>query len=503
VRLYWWKVDGRLFGGDTTFCTTKERMAECRLTLKSKAIASMIREWFDDLVLLSWALVAFSLYRRLSATQATLWIVLGAQMFLPVGVMMKFGILPQLDKGTIPNFCVLFGCMFIQRRRFQLWNQFGLVEVLILMYLVGPLISAELNGDTMVMGDLVLPGVGLYDGLSAVEAAFIFAIPFFIGRYFLRGSSDGAEIMHTLVVAGLIYSIPILFEIGFSPQLHFWIYGQYSHDPVQALRGGGYRPLVFMGNGLLASFFMMSTAVAAAALWRTKVRIAMLSSASVTAYLDIVLLLCKSLGAIVYCLILTPLIRFGTARTQTRFAVALVVVALSYPALRFYGLMPTTLIIDAGRLVSEERGGSMGFRFENEELLLNRMSERPIFGWGRYGRGRVYDAESGKDISITDGRWIVTMCSSGIFGFIAEFGLLAIGVFRAAVALKFVHSASERLYLAALALIVAVNIVDLLPNSTLTPWTMLLSGALLGRAEMIRVLAQRRGGFQLNPVVTT
>jgi hypothetical protein len=34
-----------------------------------------------------------------------------------------------------------------------------------------------------------------------------------------------------------------------------------------------------------------------------------------------------------------------------------------------------------------------------------------------------------------------------------------------------------------MALIVAISVVDLLPNASINPWTCLLAGALLGRAE--------------------
>ena len=99
---------------------------------------------------------------------------------------------------------------------------------------------------------------------------------------------------------------------------------------------------------------------------------------------------------------------------------------------------------------------------------------------------RIYDAEQGKDVSITDGHWIITIGMYGLFGFVAEFGLLALTVFRAASALRFTQPARDRIYLAALALIVAINMVELLPNATLTPWTWLFAGALLGRAEALR-----------------
>ena len=100
-------------------------------------------------------------------------------------------------------------------------------------------------------------------------------------------------------------------------------------------------------------------------------------------------------------------------------------------------------------------------------------------------------------MSITDGRWIITIGQFGLFGFVAEFGLLILPVFRAASALGAAKSKRDRIYLAALALILAVNIVDLLPNAGLIPWTWLLAGALLGRAESLTILA--REGVRFHP----
>ena len=80
-------------------------------------------------------------------------------------------------------------------------------------------------------------------------------------------------------------------------------------------------------------------------------------------------------------------------------------------------------------------------------------------------------------------------------GFLAEFGLLALTVFRAASALRFVKSERDGLFLGALALIIAINMIDLLPNASLSPWTWLLAGALLGRTEDLQRAARalRRG----------
>ena len=133
-----------------------------------------------------------------------------------------------------------------------------------------------------------------------------------------------------------------------------------------------------------------------------------------------------------------------------------------------------------------DRANSLKTRLDQEQILLNHASKRILFGWGRFGRNRTYDQETGRDIAITDGHWIITLGVYGLFGFVAEFGLLALTIFRAAIALRFIESARDRIYLGALALIVAVSMVDLLPNSTLTPWSWLLVGSLLGRAEAVR-----------------
>jgi hypothetical protein len=221
-------------------------------------------------------------------------------------------------------------------------------------------------------------------------------------------------------------------------------------------------------------------------MWMMQTRINRLPSAGVTLYLSMILILCKSLGALAYGALLAPLVRFTKPRIQLRVALVLVSIALLYPLLRAGDVFPTKTFIEIANLVSADRASSLKFRFDNEEQLLERGSQRFLFGWGRWGRSRVYEVETGKDLSTTDGRWIITMGQFGFFGFLAEFGLLALSVFRAASALRFTQSVHEQVCLAALALIVAINIVDLLPNATFTPWTWLLAGALLGRAEALR-----------------
>jgi hypothetical protein len=448
--------------------------------------------WFTYIALLSWPIVALWLYRTRPVNQATLWTILGAQLLLPVLAEFKFPGIPSFDKVSIPNIAALIGCIFVARQPIRFFSRIGLAEVLLLMGVVGPFVTAELNNDPIFIGNVVLPAETNYDALSDVVAQLIILLPFFLGRQVLRSATDNEEILRVLTIAGLLYSLPILFEVRMSPQLHYWFYGYFSFGFAQQVRNDGFRAAVFMGHGLLVAFFVATTAIAAAALWRTRTRILHLAPVGITTYLMGILLLCKSMGPLVYGATLIPLIRFTQPRMQLRIATILVSIALLYPMLRMADLFPTKLLVEAATSISGERADSLAFRFDNEDVLLARASQRLLFGWGRWGRGRVFDQDSGKDISVTDGAWIGTTASFGLFGFFAQFCLLALPVYRARTALKFVKSEHDSIVLAALALIVSVNIVDLLPNASLMPWTWLLAGALLGRAEALVPLSRKR-----------
>jgi len=447
---------------------------------------------FAILALLSWPAIALCLFRARPAGQAVLWTILGAQLLLPVGTSIKFEMVPAFDKNSIATLSALLACFLARRRPLRFAAGFGTPEVLILMVLTCPFVTAELNSDPIRAGEARLPGIGHYDALSASVVQFIFFVPFLLGRQILRTSADNMEVLRALVVAGLIYSVPMLFEVRMSPQLHTWIYGYFPHSFGQQMRDGGFRPVVFMGHGLSVAFFAMTTVVAGAAFWRTGVRVFRLPPGAITAYLGVVLVLCKSLGSFVYGAALVPLICLAKPRLQIRVAVVLVSIALLYPTMRVTDLFPTTFLVDMAASVSTDRAKSLKFRFDQEQQLLEHAWERFSFGWGRFGRSRVYDEDSGRDLSVTDGHWIITMGQFGFIGFLAEFGLLALSVFRAATTLRYADTLHDQVFLAALALILAINLVDLLPNASLTPFTWLLAGTLLGRTETLRAAARHR-----------
>jgi len=78
--------------------------------------------------------------------------------------------------------------------------------------------------------------------------------------------------------------------------------------------------------------------------------------------------------------------------------------------------------------MDEDRAQSLKYRLDNEQALLSRASERFLFGWDVFGRNRIYDEQTVRDMNVTDGQWIITIGQFGLVGFLLQFGLLALPV---------------------------------------------------------------------------
>jgi len=417
--------------------------------------------------------------------KATLWTILGAYLILPPVVAVDFPLIPPLDKSTIPNISALIGCWFIKGKRIQFLPKSKVARWLIIIFILSPFITVLLNPDPIIAGSTFLKGMEYYDALSAVIRQILFMLPFAFGFTFFRTERDLENILKVCVISGLIYSLPMLLEIRLSPQLNRWVYGFHPGDFIQNVRQGGFRPVVFIGHGLAVAYFIMTALVSAVTLHRIRLNVLQMSARNVVMFLGVMLILCKSVGSVIYAAIILSAIYFAKPTRQVKVACFLVMLAVSYPILRVAELVPIYEMVEVAESISEDRAQSLNFRFRNEEMLLSKAMQRSFFGWGSWGRNRVYD-HRGKDISVTDGRWVITLGIFGLFGYIAEFGLLALPVFRCARVMRKIDSRRGRIVLSALVLLLAINMVDLLPNSTITPFSWLLAGTLLGYAEAVK-----------------
>jgi len=319
----------------------------------------------------------------------------------------------------------------------------------------------------------------IYDGFAFSLIIVITLIPMIIARKVFATPEAQRTLLLAFAVSALAYSAPILWEIRLSPQLHRQIYGFFQHGFDQQMRGGGFRSMVFLSHGLTVAIFLGIAILAAGTLAKLSAPEQRFKWWLLTGFLLVVLILNKSLGALVITLLVLPLILLLRPRTQLLVAACVAGVVMTYPLLRAADLIPTERAVAIAESIDPARARSLDFRLRNEDILLEKASERPVFGWGGWSRNRVFN-EAGRDLSVTDGEWVIHLGIGGWVRYIGFFGLLCWPIIALFI------SKRDRIdpYSAALALILAAKLLDLIPNSAVHPYIWLIVGSLIGQLEL-------------------
>jgi hypothetical protein len=252
------------------------------------------------------------------------------------------------------------------------------------------------------------------------------------------------------------------------------------------MRQGGFRAVVFLSHGLVLAFFTSLAVLCAFILIRTRIKLFRTDPRFIAVYLTGLLALCKSLGPLLYAIIFAPVILFTRPRTWVKLACAVSLVLCAYPFLRMHGLAPTDTISNIATSISADRDASLQTRLENEDMLLGKAEQKPWFGWGGWSRNRVFD-EWGKDISLTDGTWIIYFGVYGWLGYLSLFGLLAMALFQAERAIGRDLS-PPNVTLGGLALLLMVSLINCIPNSV-EEWFLFLLAGSVGSGSRSRVKA--------------
>ncbi|RBI82689.1 hypothetical protein DRV85_18365 [Rhodosalinus halophilus] len=446
-----------------------------------------------QLMLVLWPVVTILLFRKLQPDRALIWSMLAAYLILPPPPAgFDFPLIPPMTKSSIPAMAAIIAVVALVERERSLLPESPLGRLLIAVFVLSPFATSFTNGELVIWGDTVLPGLDMKDAVSMSVRQFFHLVPFLLARWLLVGSESHRALLVALVAGTLVYTAPMLIELRMSPQMNIWIYGYFQHSFDQMVRYGGYRPIVFLQHALWAAFLTMSAAVAAVGLVKYEPRrslraLWLLSSI----WLLVMLVLSKSYAPLLYGLLIVPMVLLMSTRMQLTVAAVVALLAVSYPMLKGAQMIPTETILAAAERIGPDRANSLEFRFDNEAVLQERAQEKPLFGWGSWGRNHVFD-DSGRQLTISDGRWIITLGVYGWVGFLAEFWLIALPIlmiWREA----FRTGAPVSPYAGPLALLLAINLVDMIPNATLTPLTWLIAGTLWGMAEVPQ--ASQRPGF--------
>jgi len=128
--------------------------------------------------------------------------------------------------------------------------------------------------------------------------------------------------------------------------------------------------------------------------------------------------------------------------------------------------------------LGSDRGGSLVYRLRNEDALAAKAMQRPIFGWGGWGRSRVVN-EEGKDISVTDGLWIIVLGQNGIVGYSALCLAILLPAAMLLLRIRTAHWTSPEVAPAiVLAMVSVLYWIDCIPNGMVNPIFTLVVGGL-------------------------
>ncbi len=429
--------------------------------------------------------VILTLFVLLPPRKAALYGLVIGYLFMPVVAINVVG-LPSYDKVTAVAWAVLLGMLLLDDtgaiyRLRPRWIDLPMAALCIV-----PFFSAVLNGDTV------------YDGATAVfDMTSHWGLPYLIGRAYVRDARGMRDLTTVMIVGALLYVPLAWYEMRMSPQLHRMLYSFTPGAFDMTKRWGGWRPLIFMRHGIAVATWLTAGALAAYWLWLTgsKQRVMGLPMAAAAAILTLTTLACRSTQA--WGLLALGMLSLTLVKTTrwSGWAVLLVLIPILYMSTRGLGIVSNdSIVAPTAALVGETRASSLEFRLSYEKQLVDRAWERPIYGWGGFGRSLLKTDSSGTadGLNIVDGLWVLFF---GKYGMVGLFGLMGalimplVALWWRVPARFWTHATVAPAVV--VGVIVALWAVDNLLNAMHNPVFLLAAGALASCYDRL-VVRQRR-----------
>lgn len=347
--------------------------------------------------------VGVALFWLVPPRRALIAVFIFGWLFLPMAAI-SFPGFPDYSKAMATSLAALLGASLRDSGRLMTFRP-RWFDLPMAVWCLVPLVTSTTNG------------LGIYDGIAfSFGNTFEWGVPYLLGRVYFQNMSDLTELAVGIVIGGLIYVPLCWIEIRLSPQLHYWVYGFHQHEFNQTKRYGGYRPMVFMYHGLALGMWM--TAATLTAVWLAATgAVRRLFGAPLWGWavlLAVTSLFVKSFGAFALLLVGCGAL-FSSKVGASRLVLAvLVTIPILYAGARATGHWDGGELVELSTMLGgEQRGGSLRFRMDMENVLIQRALEQPVFGWGGWGRNRPVENRAGV---VTDGLWVITMGQHGIVG---------------------------------------------------------------------------------------
>jgi hypothetical protein len=424
-------------------------------------------------VLCAWVPLIFVLFAFLTPRRAVIVAFVFGYLLLP-DVSFYIHTLPNINKGSLTSLgLVLASLTFDGGRLFSVRAR--LIDLPVIVLCLSPTATSLANG------------LGIMDGISSsLNMLFTWGLAYWIGRAYFTDWTAIRELVVGIIIGGLVYLPLCWWESRMSPMLALQVYGQgtasfRSDNYMFGVHLFGFRPNVFLSNGLTVTMYMGVCTILAFWAWQTgsPARLRGIRMGWIALALMITTIVsCKAMGGIVLMMMgigALLLVRFWP---RTRIGVlALIIAAPLYITVRTATNWSGKFLVDTATVLSRTRGDSLEFRLQNEDLLTDKALQNPLLGWGGWSRSHVYDLDM-NDISTSDGFWIITLGERGLIGLAALVAMLIGTSFllwrRVPTAFWTDPACSAAV---ALGIVITLYMIDALFNATFNPITALSAGA--------------------------
>ncbi len=426
--------------------------------------------------IICWPLFSIYFFYRFKLLLAVLLSAFIATLILPAAFGINLPGIPKIDREAIMVLTLIFGTCAIKKQSEIFVVESRLLFVLLSLYVIVPLFSVPTNLELTRAGAEYIQGYDLYSAVSDCFKRLLIAAMFVLGLNTVRTLEDQVLLFKALAVSGAIYCLPSLLEVRLSPFIHQTVYGFFPSSFAQQVRYGGFRPTVFIGHGLVLATFLSVATSAAFGLMITSDRKERNFWLCAIIVLLFTLIVSKSAGPIIIFILLCVGVLVSRVLWTGKLALFLTLFVCLYPVLMYFDFYIGRWVAEQVEFIDYTRARSLETRLDNESRLFERAMEKPIFGWGGWGRSRVANA-------ISDGYWILQLGQWGWLGLSLFFAIVLYPMTLASKTISRLVSKRSKSLLIVHAWIIGVLFLDQIPNTSMANlwiyWFVL--GALGGR----------------------
>lgn len=435
-----------------------------------------------QIALALWIVISIAFFAMLSPLRAFVLtyviglLVLPVEMQTPTGWIgsIAFSTALRIDKYTACNIAALLGTIMfaphvLRRYRFDWLDAF---------YLFIPV---------CIFITSVVNNIGVKDGFSNAFASLrIWAPLIFLSKAHIQSVGDLLVVLRAMIAGAFVYAMVAVLEFRLSPWLHRALYGYFQHDFAQFARYDRFRPVGFLRHAIEMSFFMGSMAALAVWLWIKGLLRPLWGfvPAPLVVFVLLIGLACTLTfsGYAVFLLAMTVMLLFHFV--PRRWVLVIVpLLAIAWMIGRYAGVLEARILIDTATMLDPSRAESIQYRFESEQIHLRAANSHLVFGRG--GLFGMVRNEQGGVVKAVDAFWLIQLTFFGLAGL-----ALWLAVWTSPILLLLANwrltTGPTRALLAAVCVLVGIQLADFLFNSFPSPFLMMLIAGSFGVVHAIR-----------------